>query len=445
MKFLVIIFLMFSLVSCSSVRELEVVKNDEVTARFPAQDSKSCNELAKSIFMSEGYEKNLATALAEKKLLTFSEKRVQLHYPRLEWINKVKKSLYTSLRNWNNNRYPSFYIFNDEEVIPTAKRYAENLEKILTNQLPIDDDETTKAYIAVTEWKKSFQNYKSEVDQLLEERISIQYNISLLKKLKLEDETRDIQLTIKRAGVLKNEIITLRKEDKNLAFTIKKLKEELKDLDGTMFKNGRIKERIIRQAMLQDMLSISHRELEYVVKNTSETSHELIKELETLSLLTKNTDLAPSTYGVYKASNKIFIREMVATSKLDVVYSKIKDPLVNLKNFAANFFKKRSTESGSEEEKIGIFKRMYIKITSMTPKQAAIGGGTVALAGYGYQRYFWFKPSGAKEVVEDAPSDEMDSGNEAHQQQLEETQKVETQKDEGHSSAVEIHIDELNQ
>jgi hypothetical protein len=240
---------------------------------------------------------------------------------------------------------------------------------------------------------------------------------------------------------LKSEIISLRKEDKNLKFTINKLKAEMKELDGTLIKNGRIKDRIIRQAMLLDMLNILHRELEYTVKNAATPSDEVIKELEKLSLLIKNSDYSPTSYGVYKINHKIFIRELLATSKLDVLYTKIKEPLIKLKTFAFDYFKNKA--AGTDEEKIGIFKKMYLKITSITAKQASIGGGSLAIAGFGFERYFWFKDKTSKEVTGPPPSNELNPDDLAHEQQLERTDKVETEKHDAHSLAIEVHIDEL--
>lgn len=459
MKCFLLTFVCFILASCSTM-----APGTRAPAEAPVS---SCTDLAKSIFMSDSYEKDLTKVLYERKLITFKEKIMQIQYPRLEWINRVKKSFNQSLRNWNNNRYPAFYIFNDEEIVPTAKRYAENLEKILTNQVPVDDDETTKAYLAVGDWIKAFSNYKTEMDQLVEERISLQYNISLLKKLKLEDgESRDVQITIKRGGDLKNEIITLRKEDKNLEFTINRLKKEMTDLDGTLIRNGKIKDRIVRQAMLQDMLTIVQREAEFVSKNSAQPNEDVLKEIEKISELLKNSDFSPSTFGVYKIQDKIFIRELIATSKLDVAYNKIKDPLNRLKTIVTDYFKNRN--AGTDEEKIGFFKRMYMKITSITPKQASIGGGSVVLAGIGLERYFWFKDKGTTEVADGSPrtevvdeaktevvngaknesldkaaSNEMGPEDKAHQQQLEQTKKVEAQKRDSHSHVVEVQIDEL--
>ncbi len=413
------------------------------STRAPADvESSSCSDLAKSLFMSDGYDKDLTKALADKKLISFKEKIMQIHYPRLEWINKVKISFNQSLRNWNNNRYPAFYIFNDEEIIPTAKRYAENIEKIVSDQVPVDDEQTTKAYHAVTEWVDAFSRYKFELDQLIEERISLQYNISLLKKLKLENgESRDIQITVKRNGILQTEVITLRDEDKNLQFTINKLKEEMVQLDGTLIKNGKIKDRIVRQAMLLDMLTIVQRELDYAVKNASQPNADVMRALDKLSVLIKETDYQPSTYGIFKIQDKVFIRELVALSKLDVAYNKIKTPLVKLKTILSDYFKNRN--AGSDQEKVGFFKRMYAKITSITPKQASIGAGSVVLAGIGYERYFWFKKQDTIELSDKQPANEMGPEDRAHQEQLEQSKKVEAEKHDSHSHVVEVQIDSL--
>lgn len=437
MKFILHFFLL-TLLSCSTVQYHDPLNGTSV--RAPAEEI-SCTEMIKRFFKGKP-EKTLEEVLIEKKLVTFSVKKAQIHYPSLEWINRAKKSLNTSLRNWNNNRYPSFYLFNVEEIVPTAKNYAENLDKIIHNTVAHDDQEITKAYVDVSDWIKSYSNYSKELDQLLEERISLQYNISLLKKIDLKsDETKDVEIILKRNGTLVKEIITLRKGDKNLAATINRLKLDMKNLDGSFLKNGRIKDRIIRQAMLQDMLTILHRELEFVVKNAEIPDDELIKELENLNQLIKKSDFMPSTYGVYKIENKIFLREMLAVSKLDKVYARISDPIEKLKTLVMDYFKNRN--AGTDAEKIGIFKKMYLKITSITPKQAAIGGSSVAAAWIGYERYFTIKGP-VESVGEGIPAiNQMDVEDQAHQQQLDRTEKVETEKHEAHSSVVEIHIDEL--
>lgn len=433
-----------TLVSCSTV----AVDN----GRAPAEEA-ACNELVKRIILSENYEQDLSKVLVQKKLITFTEKKAQIHYPKLEWINRVRKSFHASLRNWNNNRYPSFYLFNKEDIVPTAKIYSANLEKIITNQVPLEDEEITKAYLNVAEWTKSFKNYQSELNQLIEERISLQYNLSLLKKLKLKDnDPIDVHITIKREGVLKNEIITLRREDKNLKALINKLKMKMVELDGTFIKNGKIKDRIVRQAMLLDILGILHREMEFVIKNSPTPNEETLKELASLSALIKNTEFSPSTYGIYKIENKVFIREILTATKIDKLYTKIKDPIIKIKNVLTDYFKNR--KAGTDQEKVGFLKRVYAKITAITPKQAATGGGAAVAAAIGYERYFAFSNVSATETDDQTKEVEIKSeevareetigaDDLAHEEQIEQSKKVDIERHEGHSSVVEIHIDEL--
>jgi hypothetical protein len=429
----------FLLTSCAGFAPLA-----PSTEREPAEAAPTCMEMVKKFFSSdkntETYEEGFQRVLKERKLITFKVKLIQLQYPRLDWINKVKKTFNQSLRNWNNNRYPAFYLFSEEEIVPLAKRYAENVEKIAGNQVPVADEQTTKAFVSVSEWVKAYKNYKTDMDQLIEERISLQYNLSLLKKLKLDDDPRDIQITIKRAGELKSEVITLRKEDKNLKFTINNLKAQMKELDGTLIHNGKIKDRMMRQAMLQDMLTILQREMEYSSKNGFE-SEALTKEMNAIAALIKEAEFSPTTFGIYKIQNKVFMRELLATSKLDVLYNKFKDPLNKLKSIVTDYFANRN--AGTDEEKIGFFKRIYAKITSITPKQASIGGGAVVVAGIGVERYFNFKEGSSKELKDRTSVVELGPDDQAHEQQLENTEKVETEKHNAHSQVIEVQIDEL--
>lgn len=417
----------------------------KLTARTPAEagTSNDCMTMARDLFISKHYEINHEAALAEKKLLSYTNKFVIVQHPRMEWINRMRKSLHQSLRNWNNNRYPAFYLFNDEEIVPTAKKYFQSLERSITEQLPLTKEQTDNQAL-VNAWIKAFQDYQTDIDRLLEERISLQYNLSLLKKIKVKDEPRDIKLMIKRDGKMTEEIITLRKEDKNLGHLIAKLKSEIAALDGARLKNGKIKERIIRQAMLKDILTIVHRELEYSVKNTPDVAEGMTKELDKLESLIKQSDFQPTTYGIYRVENKIFMREVFALTKLDKLYEKVKDPVNTIKEVFASFIKSRTNSSAAngtvnEKEKIGIFKRVYNKITSITPKQAAYGSGSAAVLAYGYHQYFWV---GKSEAVEEIRGGE-EILEEAHAEQLERTIQEDVKKSEGHSEVIELSIDEL--
>ena len=420
------------LASCSS---LSPSLQDQNTAREPANDPVTCNEAALSLFIKPTYEKDLQTALVQKKLLSFSNKFVTVEHPSMNWLNRAREGLNRSIKNWNNNKYPAFYIFSDEEVIPSAKQYF----KTMSDKFPAGaelNEGAVKNYELVESWIKSFENYKVEVDQLLEERISLQYNLTLLKKLKLKEETRDIKLSVMRSGKLVDEIITLRKSDKDLDYQIKKLKSEISEFDGTLLKNGKIKDRIIRQAALEDMITIVHREFEYSLKNSQEISPEvsadMLKELERLAVLLKQEELKPVTYGVYRITNKIFIRELLALSKMDVAYKNfVEAPVMKLKEVVDAFIHNRPANNSPGPVKEGIFKRIYAKISSITAKQATISGGVVVAAGIGFQRYFSIV--GDPVIIEDR----------AHEVQIERTEEEMVKQSEEHTKVIGSHVQEL--
>ena len=429
-------------VSCSNMQERSVFE------RMPAEEA-NCQELAKSLFMKDNYKEDLNQALIDKKLLKFSNKFVTVQHPRMDWINRARASLNRSLKNWNNNKYPAFYIFSDDDVVTEARRYFDTINSMVTHEIT-PAPEASKNLEIVSGWMKSFENYQKDVDNLLEERISLQYNLKILKKFKQTQDIQDIKLVIKRNGEFKEEVITLRKSDKDKDFQIKRLKAEIKALDGTILKNGKIKDRIIQQAALNDILTITQREFEYGIKNTEGAHPELTLELEKLNDLLSKTELKPTTYGVYRVTNKIFIRETISATKIDWAYKKfVETPALKFKEIFDAFIKKKTAET--EEEKIGIFKRIYAKITSITPKQLAIGTGSVVTAGVGFERYFAIKDDPV--ILEERDSTEVLETNEAkqetlddkkHKEQLDRTKKEDTKRTDEHSEVVEVHLNELD-
>jgi hypothetical protein len=430
------------LISCSNLQERRVVLE-----RMPAEDA-NCQDLAKSLFMKDNFKADLNQSLVDKKLLKFSNKFVTVQHPRMDWINRTRASLNRSLKNWNNNKYPAFYIFSDDDVLTEAKRYFETINSIVTHDIT-PAPEASKNLELVSSWMKTFENYKKEVDDLLDERISLQYNLKVLKKFKQVEDIQDIKLVIKRNGEFKEEIITLRKSDKDKNFQIARLKAEIKALDGTILKNGKIKDRIIQQAALNDILTITQREFEYGIKNTDAPSPELTLELEKMNALLSRIELKPTTYGVYRITNKIFIREIVSATKVDWVYKNfIKTPALKFKEIFDAFIKKKTADA--DKEKIGIFKRIYSKVTSITPKQWAIGTGSVVVAGVGYERYFSlksdpiiFEEKDGLEVEEFDETKQETVDDKKHKEQLERTKKENTKKADEYSEVIEIHLDEL--
>lgn len=440
LKKLSLLTIFLTLASCSSMQEK--LQAD----RMPAEAASSCQDLAKSLFMKDNFKADLNKALYDKKLLKFSNKFVTVQHPNIDWINKTKIALTRSLKNWNNNKYPAFYIFGDEEVVVQAKRYFATVNSMVTNGIT-PRAEASKNLEVVSGWIKSFENYPKDINNLLEERISLQYNLNILKKFKQTEDIQDIKLVIKRDGKFIDEIVTLRKSDKDKNALVARLKGEIKALDGDLLHNGKIKDRIIRQAALNDMLTITHREFEHGLKNTAVPHEELSLELARLNTLLAKAQLQPTTYGVYRVTNKVFIRETLAATKLDLVYKKFLDtPAMKFKEIIDAFIKKKSNLT--EVEKVGIFKRIYLKVTSLTPKQLAIGGGSVVVAGIGYERYFAVKdkPYSIEEVsgnLEIQDVKEINQDDKKHQEQLERTQKEDAKRTDEHTEVVEVELEEF--
>lgn len=404
--------------------------------RIPAnQKTLNCKELSFEFFLKKNYQEDLNKALIDRKLLSSSTKSVIIQRPRLEWINRARSSLNKSIKNWNNNQYPAFYIFNDEEVVPMAKKYFNTINSMLDPEIVVDKS-ASKNLETVSSWIKTYESYNADLNSLLEERITLQFNLSLLKKLKLKKDEQDILISLKKNGEWVNEIIPLRKADKDLSFQINNFSASLKDFDGTLFTNGKIKDRVIRQAMLFDVLTILQREFERSLKNTANPHSELLMEMDKINKLLKEAALQPTTYGVYRMTNKIFIRELASLAKIDLAYKTfLQNPLLKFNEIINAFIQNRAVNLQGKKpvKKPGIFSRIYAKISNITLKEAGLAGGSVVVGGIGIERYFAIKPS--LSTSENTP---------AHEEQLQRTNEQIEQESSEHSRVVEVKIEEIN-
>lgn len=436
--------IIIGLLTACSVTPLQHQTLHEPYSRMPAEQSDDCIGLVKAIYLKDNFEQDLEKALIDKKLLKFSNKYVTIQHPRLDWINRVRISFNKSLKNWNNNKYPAFYSFSDEDVIPHAKQYFETINSMVTPDMAVAPD-ATKNLEMINSWIKSFENYQADVDNLLEERISLQFNLSLLKKLKIKADVQDVKFIYRKNGKTVEDIVTIRKSDKDKNYHIKRLKSEISNMDGSLFKNGRIKERVIRQAMLMDMLTILQREFEHSLKNMELPNPELVKELNRLNDLITNSDFQPMTYGIYRVTNKVFLKEVATLTRFNVVFKYITSPLSTLKEIAETYIHNRRAMRAdmTEEEKIGVFKRIYLKLTNLTPKQVVVSSSLGVTAVIGYNRYFTLGDVSA--VEEQNKVDEVltvETG-EGHREQLERSRLEDTKRVEQHHEVVEVQIEEL--
>lgn len=432
-----------------------------------ASDS-ACTTNLKKFFENEVTEDELNIALKERKLISFKDKMVIVNYPKVEWLNNTKKSLITRIKNWNRNQYPLFYLDQSDKFAIIAKSYSDLMTKELNNA--ITDDEKS-ALTILRDWITTYKNYQSDLDLLLEERISLQYNINMLKEIKLnKGEVRDIKVTIKKGGAYISEVITLRAEDRNLEFTLKNYKDQIKELDGKLSSFGKIQERVIKQAMAKDVVTIVQRELEHSVKNTDSIAPEISAHLDELNSLLKNADLEPSSYGVYKITNQVFsdeLGDLFSRSGDEAVKEVTNKNQFSIRGQIEKFFgkKKETVETAvavvenvakavenqtkdagtlvtkSELKREGPLKKIYAKIATFTPYQKFSAATKLGVVGYGAYRFFWMKKEPTSMVTITTPT--QLNPEPMHDEQVQNTQKVDQANSDGNTSVVEVHLENL--
>ena len=193
------------------------------------------------------------------------------------------------------------------------------------------------------------------------------------------------------------------------------------------------------------MLTILQREFEYALKNTELPNPELVKELNRINELISSTDFQPMTYGVYRVTNKVFLAEVASLTRFNVVFKTIMSPLTTLKEIAETYIHNRRAirSDMTEEEKIGVFKRIYVKLTKLTPKQIVIGSSLSVAAVVGYNRYFTLGDISHVEEqhkIEEVQTVETSAG---HQEQLKRSIKEDVQRTDEHTEVIEVQIEEL--
>lgn len=394
--------------SCSSVKD-QKDKVDLWIDRIPASESKSCSTLIEAFFETSSGKVSIKGSLdikaddvtnimLKKGILKRKENFLLLEHPSIDWINKVRKSFITNLKSWNKNRYPVFYFGKEIDFEKRGRSIASLLEKKIAGTA---NEEEKVLLDQILNEVKSFSTYQNEIDAIIKERISLQYNIDMLKKIKLDKEAVDVKVTLAKASGDVTEIITLRKEDKNKGLAIHKLKQQLKELNGKIFRHGKVEERVIRQAMLKDIVTIYHREIEHAIKNNINRTAELDNLYSSLSAFLKNSDFEPSSYGVFRVDRKVLQDELMMFTKLDRASIKISVATDKVKASFGSFFRNRN--AGTDEEKVGFFKNMYLSVSNMTVGDMT-KYGIVAGVGFGTSHYFFLGIDNKNEDNGDGPS-----------------------------------------
>ena len=440
---------------CSSIHKIESpekmsnlsneLKNDTedelLLDRNPA--SGDCNSLMSRFFKKTeiGSQKD---ALKQRNLLTFREGFWISPKPKLEKLAELKKSLALSFKNWHGHKYPTYFLLNEPDVSLITENYTKTLIKSL--QQPDQLTNEDKALLEIVNgWITKFESYPVEMDQMLDQRISLQYNLNFLKKFELTKEREVVKLTFKKDGKDIERTYVFYKKDKNLELEIKNLKNELKLFDETLQKEGKLKDRVIRQAALKEMIQFVQRDIEVAGFNAAD--EKIAKEFKALSkdlvALLNKPQLQTTSYGVYKLNSSIFWNEILPMNQVQTLkeyfkktgsffghaYDFTKEKLKASINFAKeaprklvegvkDLFKKDVDEKG---EKIGFFKKLYAKIKAIDPKKAAIGAGVVGVGFIGAEQYFALEPNTTIDCVDLETGDKLECADAS--ERLENTQK----------------------
>ncbi|WP_127714320.1 hypothetical protein [Halobacteriovorax sp. HLS] len=334
MKKTLITIILLSLCSCSTFNKHSQIfdtvssqKRDPASINSPEE---GCNRIIKD-FISADYNKNLLKALEDKELVKRSSKKMQIKLPKDGWWTRLKDSWTHTFKNWNDNKFVSLYMFDEDETVASAAVYNKILKKTFDGSELSEDEQIVLKN--VDKWTSDFTNYKQQLDNLINERISIAYNLDILKRYSFEGERAEVELSFVKDGKEVMEKMVFYRSDKNLQYYMKQLDKRITQLDGGIFDwwfdEGIIKQRIIQQAMLKDKVTIVHRELEYFIQNTESLDVEVRRQLESklseLTAMLEEFDFKPSQYGINKVTNKALKKELWSLPKTVKGYKKLQD------------------------------------------------------------------------------------------------------------------------
>jgi hypothetical protein len=314
---LTILLLLFSCTDTSTKKEYRDIASE------PLLLTHSCSKSIKTLLDAD-YNKKLVRALIDKKLVTKKTNYMKIKAPGDSWFRKVRKAWIQRIKNLNDNKYPTYYMYDDEESVAHAIAYGKLFTKKISGEF--DDEGEELAIKTVDDWIMHFTNYEKELANLIEERVSIAFNRDILKRNKPTTDRMEVDLSYRIDGKKVSENIVFYEEDKNYQYYIKQLNEKLTSLDGGLFdwwfSEGKIKSRIIKQAIMRDQLTFVHRELEYFYQNSPKLSFEvknaMKKKIDELSEIIEDSAFKPSRYGLFKVDFKKWnseIRQLPKTVK----------------------------------------------------------------------------------------------------------------------------------
>ncbi len=394
------IFLTLLLLSSCSQLLINPVQND--LERYPAgTPSEDCKSLVNKILAKDNQSADATkpweasakkdsseTLIRKNNHLTAQDKIFVLNLPPVDWFNSVRKSLISHFKTRNKSRYPIFYLDKNSDYQKIGKGIPELLEKQVGGNL---SEEEGKLFTRILSDIDSFTNYQKDIEAIINERASLQWNIEYLKRLgkTLEDEPIDIALITKKASGNVKIVHTIRRKDNNLPLVIDEYRKKLIDFNGRAFKPGILEKRILKQALLKDIVTIYQREVEFTFKNTGSPSEELTKLYYALTNALKSSDFDPSTYGVFKIDNKVFKAEMLKLTGADDEVAKSQINKEKISGVWRSFYMNKNVSD--DPETMSTMKKAYLTVLNLTTLDftnlnlVQVGVlGVVAVSAYNY-------------------------------------------------------------
>lgn len=376
----------------------------------------SCQELIARV-LEPSYKKRIQQALQDKELVHRSHNSLTVRKPGARLFTRLlQRSQRFFSQVINDNRFPSYYVFNEEQTAPKIMAYVRTLtespeqkadrlrqsggsgsntdrstppprsrdngerlglddlkdnrggqEPARRSLLPLRRSENsgdrqasrvtredsrgdTKSTSGVRQansgddksaptrnqdfgpeikrWVDDYESYQKQLDDLVKARVSMAYNLELLKRYQGEARSIDrVELSFYRNGDFETSVFTFREDDGNLRNLIRDLETKIKYFDGGFFtpslrqnsrlgfefsSEGMIRHRVLEQGRLRDKLTILHRELEFAWLNlerraefsqhTEEGKQQLQELLQRVERLLMDDDLKPSDWAQRRIS-----------------------------------------------------------------------------------------------------------------------------------------------
>jgi len=367
--------------------------------RAPAEkvtEELNCHE-ALGGFLEKNYADKLVLALEEKKLVQLGDHSIKVRRPSGSLFKSLKSSFHRLLKGLNKKKYSIFYL-DSEETAASVAAYPDLLAKKLQN----NSTEGGEVLERVDQWVKEYRGYEEDIGNLTAERVTLAYNVNLLKKVKPRidhafsmGKSFEAKLSIRENGIDVEKTYIFRKNDGNYAFEISKMRDRIKEIDGGylgfLLDQGEIRTRVIEQARLHDIVRMHHRELEKYINNpptelihgfdlTEETLgslKNLLVELEKLEAGVEDySGLLPSDFGIRKILNK-----------------KIQVELMNLpRSIKSRYIFKKSEEIADKYLSEDAKERLQLKFKGYAHVFQASGLGAAAYAIYeggGFVKGLW--------------------------------------------------------